>query len=94
MATRLEVGAQVVVIVDLAILNEDERPVLVLERLLAALDVDDAQTPMAQSNVVHMEVPGSVRAAMAQGIRHPLKKAILLDTDESANPAHGRDRSA
>ena len=47
-----EPAAQVVVVVQLAVLHRPDRAVLVRERLVTAVDVDDGQPPHAERDAV------------------------------------------
>ena len=86
--------AQRGVVVDLAVEDDPERAGLVGHRLVAALDVDDAQTPMAQMSpgvVIEAEI---VRAAMADRVGHSPQgrsgPSLVLGRHryKSGNPAH------
>jgi hypothetical protein len=56
--------SQLHVIVDLAVEDDRDRPILVEHRLLACRHVDDGEAPHAQRNVRTFPIAGSVRAAM------------------------------
>src|SRR5436190_12538269 len=47
-------------------------PILVVDRLLARLEVDDAQAPMTEERARVRMVPAVVGSAMRQRRRHPL----------------------
>ncbi len=59
------------VVVDLAVVGDPDAPVLVRQRLVAAREVDDAETPVGERRVVVRVQPGAVGAAMNQDIAHP-----------------------
>src|SRR3990172_8764586 len=90
MAAAGELLAQRAVVVDLAVQDEPQRAVFVGERLLAAFEVDDAQAAEAQAGVGAREEAVAVRAAVAEGGRHPAEERRVVEAREAADAAHGR----
>jgi len=66
------------VVVDLPVEDQDERPVFVEQRLIAADQVDDGKTPVSERDAVRAEESFSVRAAMPDGVRHPADQRFFL----------------
>ena len=62
--------AQLHVVVDLAVRDEDQRVVLVGQRLRTGREVDDAQPPYRQCDALAGELAGAVRAAVNQCPAH------------------------
>ena len=91
----LELVAELVVVVELAVLDRPDRAVLVRERLVAALDVDDAQPPDAERDAGRRVRAAVVRAAVRHRVGHPVEDVgrddpsrLAPDLDDSADPAH------
>jgi hypothetical protein len=59
MTRRLELGPKLTVVVDLAVVDDHHRPVLVRDRLLAAVEIDDAEPPIGET-----ERPVDVKAVV------------------------------
>src|SRR5882672_4220331 len=93
MAQRGQLRNQLIEVVDLAVVDNDHRAVLVVERLLSGCEVDDRQAAMAESN------PGSemesafvgttvvlrfVHAPQHYGVDRP----ALTRVDDSYDSAH------
>ena len=66
----LQLGAQLAEVVDLAVLDDDGGAVLVRDRLVARLEVDDREPPRGEGDVAVAELPEAVRAAMNQRPAH------------------------
>jgi hypothetical protein len=67
MAQGLQFGDQFLVVVDLAVEDDDHRAVFVEQRLLAGGDVDDGQAPVAQPTPGSMcRLPSSGRGAVCE----------------------------
>ena len=71
MAASRQAGAQLLVVVQLAVQHDLRRAVFTGDRLLPAGDVDDAQPPHADADAVGDERPVVVGAPVHDGIRHP-----------------------
>ncbi len=67
----LQLGPEVGVVVDLAVVADPHRPVLVAQRLLAGGQVDDAQPPVAEGCPVVEVEPLFVRPPVREDRRHP-----------------------
>ncbi len=87
--------ADVSVVVELAVLNGPDAPVLVGERLVTALDVDDAQATDAECDAVGGVGAAVVRPAMGHRVRHPVedprrehRARLAPQLNDSADPAH------
>jgi hypothetical protein len=69
-------------------------PVLVLDRLIAAFEVDDGKSARRQRNRPIDDAPFAVRPAMQKALAHHGERARVdrapVERDESADPAHGR----
>src|SRR5947209_8590203 len=67
---RLELGAELPVVEDLAVADEDQRAVFVEDRLVSSLQIDDLETPDAERDIgVRSDIEtGRIRAAVHQ---HP-----------------------
>src|SRR5262245_16096275 len=83
---------QLDMVVDLAVENRPDRAVLVGERLVAGLQIDDAEPPVPQSHRPAHVIAVVVGAAMAQRGRHPTHDvdvgALVARTQEAGNAAH------
>ncbi len=91
----LQLLAQLAVVVDLAVLDDRDRPVLVGDRLVAVLEVDDREAPGGKSHAVGLEEPVAVRPAMDEPGVHPphpveVRACAALSRGDAANPTHGR----
>ena len=93
MAVRLQLAAEVRIVVDLAVEDDLDRTVLVPDRLIARLQVDDAQAPHRQANGTVGEEALAIGAAVGERVAHGLEgraggwgSAIELeDADDSAH---------
>ena len=89
----LERRAQLEVVVDLAVLDDLDRAVLVPDGLVAAGEVDDGETARRQGDRAVDERARAVRAAVAQRLVHGLERPRVdgasVERGESADPAHG-----
>src|SRR5690348_17132169 len=70
MSLGTKLSPQFHVIVDFAVGDQHQRLVLVENRLLPSLDIDDAQPPHRQSNGSFMEDPLPIRSSMDQSCVH------------------------
>ena len=83
--------AQLAVVVDLAVEDDDDRPVLVGDRLVAGREVDDAQPLDAETRAVADEVSARVGAAVLDHGAHALEQFEVdrsVDRDLARDPAH------
>lgn len=79
LAQRLQLGAQLAEVVDLAAVGQRHPPAsLGKHRLGAVLQVDDRQAPMAEQRVPRQPQAFGVRPARGQGTGHAFKDAALL----------------
>ena len=90
MPVGAQLGAQGVVVVDLAVLGGPDAAALVGERLVAALDVDDAQAAGAERQAVLEHEAVVVGPAVLDDARHPRED---LAAERGARPAVERERS-
>ncbi len=90
-------GAQIVrelpVVVDLAVEDEGDGTVLVVQRLRAAGDVDDAQPPEAERDMRGAVCTGAIRSAMDEracraGDERIVSSAKRVAPDHAAEAAH------
>jgi hypothetical protein len=80
--------SQLPVVVYLPVEHGPDRSVLVAQRLMPGLEVDDAQAAMAHAYPMVDELALVVRTAMHDGIHHPMQERLVLQPDESADAAH------
>src|SRR5215471_7229265 len=93
MPTPLEVRPELCMVIDLAVKDDPDRPVLVGHGLVSAHQVNDAQTPKAQSHRTQDDFTVVVGAAMTNGICHrpqvfARKTGACIKIDYSADSAH------
>src|SRR6478752_6635285 len=81
MPGALQLVAQLAVVVDLAVLDDVERAILVGDRLVARLEVDDRETPRGEGDVAVAELSEAVRDAIRDG--------GAVRRRDSADPTHG-----
>ena len=99
-AGGLELGPQRGMVVDLAVLHDDDAAVLVGDRLVAALEVDDRQPPRGQAGAAQQRLPCAVGPAVAQRVAHGAQQRGVdgapVGADDAADPAHayGTSRGA
>ena len=76
MAARLELALDALVVVELAVDDDVQALVLAGDRLIAGVQVDDAEprVPEADSPVRRDPLPAAVRSAMMQPRRGPLER--------------------
>ena len=72
-----ELGGQLLVVVDLAVQHDDDRAVLVEDRLVAGLEVDDSQPLDAEADAVVEEEAARVWAAVLDHRAHALEQRTL-----------------
>ena len=92
---RLQLRDQLLVVVDLAVEDDDDRAVLVVERLLAGREVDDRQAAMTEPDA-RLEVHAlAVRPAVRLRVVHALQQravevAAAAGVEQSGDAAHVR----
>ena len=69
-AALLELGAQLLEVVDFAVEDDPDRLVGIGHRLMAAGEIDDRQPPEAEADRTLHEVALVIRAAMGDRISH------------------------
>ena len=91
-AGRLELRAQLGVVVDLAVLDDDDAAVLVGDRLVAALEVDDRQPPRGQPGLAEHHLAAGVGPAVVQrgahGGEHVAVRRSAAGAHDAADAAH------
>src|SRR5262249_22260804 len=95
MSGAYELVAKRLVVPDLAVVDGEHRPVLVRDRLGAALDVDDAEACVAQHDRTLRMRAGSVRPSVVQRYDRALDRFArrgrrVARRDDSDDAAHGR----
>ncbi len=93
-AAALQLTAQLAVVVDLAVLDDGDAAVLVGDRLVAVLEVDDRESPHRQRNPALVEETIAVRSAMVEPRVHRPDRLDVgnrtpLSRGHSADAAHG-----
>ncbi len=89
----LQLGANVLEVVDLPVEHHPDRSVFVRQRLVACLQVDDAETPVAEAQAaVHVKAV-RVRPAMGQHVGHRAERprvdaSALIEQKGSCDSAH------
>ncbi len=86
----LQLGNQLLVVVDLAVEDDDDGAVLVVERLLTGRDVDDGQPPMPQGNPGCMMLAAAIGSAMLLQVVHPAQQ-LAVQIATAANVDHAGD---
>ena len=85
--------AQVAVVVDLAVLHDLDAAVLVADRLVRALEVDDRQAPRGERDGLLREHAGAVGPAMDERLVHRVHDARVdgraVEGQQAADAAHG-----
>src|SRR5262245_29643527 len=81
-AAGFEIAAQLPVIVALAIEDDLNRAVLVADRLVASLQVDDGEPAMRQADTGLAPEPLGVRTAMGDRVAHGLQQAPIDRTGD------------
>jgi len=90
MAGRLQPALQFRGVVDLAVLEDVDRAVLVGDRLVPGLEVDEREVARDEATSRVNDDAVAVGAAVDERRVHPLGLALdhLAARDEPANPAH------
>src|SRR5439155_1656953 len=94
-APLLELGFQLRVVVDLAVVADAHLAVRRLHRLLAARQVDDAQPPVRECHGSALVESLLVRTPMAQDFGHPMqalagRSTSRIELENAADSAHGQ----
>ena len=92
-ALALQLIAELSVVVDLAVEHHGDRPVLVVDRLVAAGQIDDAQPRHAEADAVRDHRASVVGTPMRDRRAHLLERTLQLRASEvpsmqSRDPAH------
>jgi hypothetical protein len=94
MPSTYEIFAQFDVVEDLAIERDRQRAVFHRHWLVAAIDIDNAESGMRQANIVFSNDRGSIGPAVAQcadhSIQHVTSYGSSLKVDQSADATHIR----
>ena len=90
---RLQLGDQRLIVVDLAIEDDDDIAILVVDRLLAGREIDDRETSVAERHPRLEMLAIAIRAAMRLRIVHPPQQgpvgfASTAQVDKSSDSAH------
>ena len=92
MATCLERHAELAIVVDLSVAHDPHGARLVLERLRAALHVDDGEPAMPERGLPVGPPPLTVRAAVGERGGHPADESgvdgVGADADQPCDCAH------
>jgi hypothetical protein len=91
MPALFEIFAQFPVIVDLAIKNHPHRAVFISHRLMAATQIDNAQTPHSESASAIYQKPFVIGAAVADPVADGAYRgqlSLFVPQHETRNPAH------
>src|SRR6516165_7013038 len=88
MARALQCFAQLDIVVDLTVEDDGDRPILIKNRLLAGLHVDDGEPSHSQRNIRSFPIAPGVRAAMMQALRHQFQCCSIVWTGEASYAAH------
>ena len=99
-AVALELAAQLAVVVDLAVADQPDRAVGVVQRLLSAGQVDDRQPAVSERDERIVIDPFAVRPAMGQRIQHAPHGEVArrvgpvgVGIDDACDAAHWGDRA-
>src|SRR5260370_36660262 len=93
MGRRHEFGHHGLEIVDLAVVDDADRPILVEKRLIAGHEVDDRQAAVAEPYPRRKMETVAVRSAMTEDIGHmpqhrPVELALSAIIEHTRYPAH------
>ena len=90
-ARTLQLGHELLVVVDLAVLHDDDGAVLVRDRLVAAGEIDDREPPCREPDGAVDERAAGIRAAMHERSTHRREPAGIGGSargGDSADPTH------
>ena len=93
MSQCLQLGNKGLIVVDLAVEDHDDGSILVVERLLARLEIDDREPPVAECHSGSEMLAAPVRSPVALGVVHPPEEhavglAVSAQIAESRDTAH------
>ena len=93
MAERSEFGHQRLEIIDLAVEDDANRTILVVERLIAAREIDDGEPAVAEPDARPIVETVAVGAAMGENVGHtskqaPIRVATPTIIEDTGYPAH------
>src|SRR5687767_2588994 len=94
LVSRLEQPrAKLMVVVDLAVVDDGDVAGLIGDRLLAPGDVDDAEAAHPEGRLTNDPAPVIVGAPVPDGVAHPVKQHLVAwaapaRSRESSNAAH------
>ncbi len=90
MAVAFELAAQLAIVVDLAVADQQDRAIRVVQRLLAAREVDDRQAAMPERRTLVVIDPFAVRPAMRERVQHAAHRAVArrIRIDDTCDAAH------
>ena len=95
--SRSKLAPELGVVVELAVLDRDDRAVLVQDRLVATLDVDDREPTHAERDPGRHEGPAVVGAAVSHDVGHDVQRFLReelarlpSDLNDAADSAHVR----
>src|SRR4051812_18422036 len=77
MPARLQFVAQLFVVVDLPVENDRNGAIFVEDRLIAGLEVDDAEPPHAESNLVAEVKALGIRPAVPHRVAHSVDQRAV-----------------
>jgi hypothetical protein len=87
-----QLGVQRLVVVDLAVLDDQHRAVLVAHRLVAVGEIDDRQAPVAEGDRAVGLRPALVGPAVLERVEHRVQRPVVdrpaVEGHQSADPAH------
>ena len=91
MARAFELAAQVLVVVDLTVLHDVARTVLVRDRLVAGLEIDDRETPGGEADTGVDVLTDAVGTAVGEGGAHRAQPVGIdrAPGRDSADSTHG-----
>src|SRR4051812_11900528 len=94
-AVRLELGTDLRMVVDLAVEHDLNGAVLVGQRLMSLLQIDDAQAAMSESGPFIAINPRIVRSTMRDDVAHQRQPRAFLRAqpiggDDAGDAAHAR----
>ena len=98
-AAGRQLTLQLLEVVDLAVQDDGARPVLAIDRLVSAGDVDDAEPTVAESHAGSKMDAAGVGATMAHGAGHPVQKLAVhgvarVHEGKARDAAHARRPSS
>jgi hypothetical protein len=88
--------AQFYVVVEFAVLNDRHPAILVVDRLPAAFEIDDRESPHPhgqRARTVEHEPAFAVRPAMPQDVSHPIQQPLFVKSGVAVDAAHGDQES-